>query len=181
MRAADADILIMPGINNSGPDHWQSRWQAKLSTARRVVQRDWDSPSHESWVETIEREVARCTRPVVCVTHSLGGVALIFAAPRIADNVAGAFIVAPPSEGAMRERGADPALLPFPRRPLPFPSLFVASRDDPYATLEYSRQLALDLGSQFIDAGAAGHINVESGHGPWPEGSIHFAAFVSKL
>jgi hypothetical protein len=181
MRAADADILILPGIGNSGPDHWQSRWQANLSTARRVIQRDWDAPTRASWVETIEREIARCVRPAVCVTHSLGGVALLFAAPHIAENVAGAFIVAPPSEETLRERGADPAFLPFPRQRLPFPSLFVASRDDPYATFDSSRRLALDLGSQFVDAGSAGHINVESGHGPWPEGSIHFAAFVSKL
>ena len=59
--------------------------------------------------------------------------------------------------------------------------MLVASSDDPYATIEFSREFARDLGAQFVDAGAAGHINVESGHGPWPEGSIHFAAFVSKL
>jgi hypothetical protein len=181
MRAADADILFVPGIGDSGPEHWQSRWQARLSTARRVIQRDWDAPTRASWVETIEREVARCVRPVVCVTHSLGGVALIFAAPRIAENVAGAFIVAPPSEETLREMNSDPAFLPYPRQPLPFPAMFVASRDDPYATMESSRELARDLGAEFVDAGAAGHINVESGHGPWPEGSIRFAVFVSRL
>jgi predicted alpha/beta hydrolase family esterase len=44
MKAADADILIVPGVNGSGPDHWQTRWERKLSTARRVEQADWDSP-----------------------------------------------------------------------------------------------------------------------------------------
>jgi predicted alpha/beta hydrolase family esterase len=34
---------------------------------------------------------------------------------------------------------------------------------------------------RFIDAGAAGHINVDSGHGPWPEGSLAFANFMAKL
>jgi hypothetical protein len=181
MRVADADILFVPGIGDSGPEHWQSRWQERLSTARRVIQRDWNKPSRQAWVESIEREVERCARPVVCVTHSLGGVALIFAAPQIAANVAGAFIVAPPSENILREMRSDPAFLPYPREPLPFPAIFVASRNDPYATMEYSRELARDLGAEFIDAGAAGHINVESGHGPWPEGSIRFAAFVSRL
>lgn len=180
MRAADADILFAPGIGDSGPDHWQSRWQGRLSTARRIVQRDWNTPSAK-WIETVEHEIERCIRPVVCVTHSLGGVALIFAAPRVAEKVAGAFIVAPPSEDTLRKMKSDPAFLPFPRRPLPFPAMFVASSDDPYATIELSREFARDLGAEFIEAGAAGHLNVESGHGPWPEGSIHFAAFVSKL
>lgn len=182
MRAADADILILPGLSNSGPDHWQSRWETRLSTAQRVVQRDWDAPLRAEWVETIEREVAKRQRPVVCVSHSLGGIALILAAPRIGAKVAGAFIVAPPSEEAVaRLSSIDPAFLPFPRRPLPFPSVVVASSDDPYADIAFSREFAASLGAQFIDAGAAGHINAESGRGPWPEGSIAFANFVAKL
>lgn len=181
MRAADADILILPGMSGSGPEHWQSRWEKKLSTARRVVQRDWDAPMRAEWVETIEQEIARRARPVICVTHSLGGIALIHAAPRIGDRVAGVFIVAPPSENAPRPASLDPSFLPFPRQRLPFPAIFVASANDPWAPIAFSRAFARDLGAQFIDAGASGHINIDSGHGPWPEGSIAFANFVSKL
>jgi predicted alpha/beta hydrolase family esterase len=32
-----------------------------------------------------------------------------------------------------------------------------------------------------IDAGEAGHINADSGHGPWPEGTMVFAKFLSQL
>jgi uncharacterized protein len=181
MRVADADILMIPGLSNSGRDHWQSRWQDKLSTARRIVQRDWENPSRVEWAETIEREIERCAKPVICVTHSLGGVAFLFAAPRVADAIAGAFIVAPPSEEKLRELNLDPGFTPIPREVLPFPAIFVASRNDPYASFDQSQKLARDLGAEFVDAGESGHINVDSGHGPWPEGSIRFAAFVSKL
>lgn len=182
MRAAEADILIVPGLGNSGPDHWQTRWQSKLSTAHRVVQKDWDAPRLADWTGAIEREVALATRPVVCVAHSLGVIALIHAAARIEDKVVGAFLVAPPSESVVGEFPAiDRAFLPYPRKRLPFSTILVASADDPYGDASFSRTLAKDLGAEFVDAGAAGHINVDSGHGPWPEGSMRFAAFVSKL
>jgi predicted alpha/beta hydrolase family esterase len=182
MRAADADILIIPGLSNSGPDHWQSRWQRRLSTARRIEQQDWDAPQRDAWVETIAGEIAACRRPVICVAHSLGVVALLHAAERCGDRIAGAFLAAPPSESVTRELPAvDGGFLPYPRRRLAFPALLVGSRDDPYAEPEFAARLAADLGARFVDAGAAGHITVASGHGPWPEGSLTFAPFVASL
>ena len=182
MRAADADILIVPGLSNSGPEHWQSRWEKKLSTARRVTQRDWERPARAEWEDAIAREILACARPVVVVAHSLGVIAFLHVAPRVADRIAGAFLVAPPSEQAMREMPqVDAAFLPAPRAPLPFPAALVGGNNDPYADLLFARGLAKNIGAQFIDAGAAGHINVESGHGPWPEGSLAFAHFLAKL
>ncbi len=182
MRAADADILIIPGLSNSGPDHWQSRWQQRLSTARRVMQQDWDAPKRDAWVETIAREVAAAKRPVVCVAHSLGVVALLHAAQQAGDKIAGAFLVAPPSEAVTRELPAvDSAFVPYPRRRLPFPAVLIGGGDDPYAEPGFAKQLAADIGARFVDAGAVGHINVDSGHGPWPEGSMSFAHFIAKL
>ena len=182
MRAAEADILIIPGYLNSGPEHWQSRWEKKLSTARRVIQRDWAKPTRDEWAETIAREVLAATRPPVLVTHSLGGIAALHAAQQLREKIAGAFIVGPPSEQVIREMPAvDRAFLPVPRARLPFPAVIIGSNDDPYADLLFARRLAEDLGARFIDAGAAGHINVDSGHGPWPEGSLAFAHFLAKL
>ncbi|MGO7207173.1 alpha/beta hydrolase, partial [Rhizobium ruizarguesonis] len=57
MKASDADILIIPGYTNSGPGHWQSRWEAKLSTARRVEQAEWTKPVREDWIARIAEEV----------------------------------------------------------------------------------------------------------------------------
>jgi hypothetical protein len=182
MRAAEANILIIPGYLDSGPEHWQSRWEKKLSTARRVVQRDFARPDRVEWVETIRREILNSEKPAVLVAHSLGTIAALYAAQQLRERIAGAFLVAPPSETVLRELpGVDKAFLPIPRSPLPFPAVVVASGNDPYAEALFARRLAEDIGAHFIDAGGAGHINVDSGHGPWPEGSLAFAHFMAKL
>jgi predicted alpha/beta hydrolase family esterase len=94
----------------------------------------------------------------------------------------GAFIVAPPAEHALRGLiGIDEAFNPVTRDPLPFPSLLIASSNDPCATLEESADMALSWGAHLVEAGEAGHINTDSGHGPWPEGMLRFAGFLSRL
>ncbi len=182
MRAADADILIVPGWDNSPPDHWQSRWQQKLSSARRVEQRDFGRPVLGEWRAAIERAVEDCARPVVIVAHSLGVLATLHAAARVGDKIAGAFLVAPPSERAIRETPQiDAAFLPYPRSRLPFKATLVGSDDDPFAEPGFARELAEAIGATYLDAGASGHIHVDSGHGPWPEGSMAFAHFLAGL
>jgi len=181
MRAAEADILMLPGLHDSEPEHWQCRWRQKLSTARKVEQDDWGAPKLDRWQATIERAIAESERPVVAVAHSLGVIALLHAAAARGDKIAGAFLVAPPCEEAIRGLPVDPLFLPIPRRRLPFPAVLVGAADDPYAPAPFAQNLAADLGATFLDAGASGHINVASGHGPWPEGSIAFARFIAGL
>lgn len=182
MKSSDADILMILGYTNSGPDHWQSRWQSRLSTARRVEQAEWSKPVREDWVARLVEEVNRSTRPVVLVAHSLGVPTLIHAVPHIADKVAGAFLVAPPdvANPAIRPRHLM-TFGPYPREPLPFPSLTVASRNDPFGTFEHADDIANAWGSLLVDAGESGHLNAESGHGPWPEGTMVFAQFLNRL
>ncbi|KAJ34083.1 alpha/beta hydrolase, partial [Agrobacterium tumefaciens] len=96
MKVSEADILIVPGYTNSGPDHWQSRWERKLSTARRVEQAEWSKPVKEDWVARLVEEVNASTRPVVLVAHSLGVPTVIHALPEIGKKVSGALLVAPP-------------------------------------------------------------------------------------
>lgn len=182
MKAKDADILIIPGYTNSGPDHWQSRWEAKLSTARRVEQAEWSKPVREDWTARVAETVNASTRPVILVGHSLGVAAAVQAVPDFRNSVAGAFLVALPDV-------ANPAIRPkhlmtfgpYPRDPLPFPSIVVASRNDPYCPFDVAEDVAGAWGALFVDAGEAGHLNAESGYGPWPEGSMAFAKFVSRL
>jgi uncharacterized protein len=181
MRVSDVDILIIPGLGGSGPDHWQSRWQARLSTARRVEQDDWQSTSRSNWVGRIVGESRSSTRPTILVAHSLGVIAVAHAAPALAGVVA-AFLVAPfdwERPGLIPDLDHDFA--PIPRDPLPFPTVLVASRNDPFCEIGRASDFAEAWGSDFVDAGDAGHINVESGHGPWPEGLMRFAGFLSKL
>jgi predicted alpha/beta hydrolase family esterase len=59
---------------------------------------------------------------------------------------------------------------PLPLTPLPFPSIVVCSRTDPYIDFARGAHFAAAWGSRLVDAGDAGHVNADSGHGHWPEG-----------
>jgi uncharacterized protein len=183
MRSSEADILIIPGLGNSGTGHWQTRWEAKLSSARRVELDDWDAPRRDAWVDRIVTAVEEAERPVVIIAHSLGCIAVAHAAAGFPPGrVKGALLVAPASARSIEEVEAiDPAFAPIPIDPLPFPSLLVASRTDPLTSFAEAEEIAGLWGSLLLDAGDAGHLNVESGHGPWPEGLMRFAAFLARL
>ena len=176
MRVADLDLLFVPDSGVLSPDHWIERWSGKLSTAQRV---EADDPA-----QTVARLVAkaqRATRPVVLIGHSTGAVAAALAAPDLdATKVRGAFLVAPPdgSTLSLLDAGVWPAA---PSARLPFASVLVASRTDPWALLAQSETLAQAWGAEFIDAGDAGRLDAESGHGPWPDGLLKLAAFLKKL
>ena len=187
MRASETGILVIPGLGGSGPDHWQSRWEAKIPAVRRVVQADWEKPELAAWRDRIVEEVERAARPVILVAHSLGVLAAAHAAPFLAKGetsgkVKGSFLVAPPSVEVLSGLDAlDPAFLALPGEPLPFPALVIASRNDSLAPFADSEALAKMLGAELLDAGFSGHINIESGHGPWPEGVMRFAGFLKTL
>jgi len=181
MRSADADILFVAGLNGSGEDHWQTRWRPRLPHARLVEQADWDHPSREAWVGALVDAVTSANRPVVLIAHSLGVTTVAHAAPRLAGaDIRGAFLVAPPSDKALAAAAGD-QWPPTPSQPLPFPSMLVASRSDPYGPHSFAEEKALQWGSRLVDAGEAGHINAESGHGPWPEGLVRLAGFLRGL
>jgi uncharacterized protein len=187
MKSSETDILVIPGYNGSGPTHWQARMLAKLSTARIVVQQNWNYPSLDDAIGEIVNTVENAARPIVFVAHSAGNVLVAHAMPTLlqcglADRVKGGFLVAVPSEVALAELpNIDPAFAAVPRAPLPFPSVVVASSNDPHASLEQSADIALAWGAKLLEAGEQGHINEASGHGPWPEGMMSFAGFLSKL
>lgn len=193
MRISDVDLLIVPGWMNSGPDHWQSRWEAKLSSARRVAMPDFDRPVCEDWTRALVTAVLASARPVIFAAHSLGVSTIVHAASRLPkDHVAGAFLVAPPDLDAPRalepllkegsERAAMPdGFAPAPRGRLLFPSIVVASRTDPYCDFARAGEMAGDWGAELVDAGDAGHINAASGYGPWPDGVLRLASFLRGL
>jgi hypothetical protein len=182
MRISDTDILIVPGLGNSGQNHWQRRWADRFKTATIVEQLDWDYPELEPWVDKIERAVIMSTRPVVIIAHSLGVSAIVHAAQRFKDTkVRGAFLVAPPDlDNANVPKETQP-FAPVPTDPLPFPSLLVASTNDSFCSVERAAEFAIGWGSDFHQAGDAGHINTASGHGPWPEGLLMFTRLMQRL
>jgi predicted alpha/beta hydrolase family esterase len=169
--AASPPVLIVPGLNNSGPTHWQSCWERTLPEAERVEQADWDRPALAEWTANLVEAVRRRSGAIL-VAHSLG-CALVahLAALRGRRGIAGALLVAPAD---VNRNGPAGRLLegfgPMPRGPLPFPTTVVASRDDPYVRFDLAAAFARSWGARLVDLGFAGHINVDSGFGPWPEG-----------
>ena len=167
-------LLIVPGIDDSGPGHWQSIWERERDDCRRVDLGNWDRPHRNSWVNKINVAVLESDRPVVLVAHSLGCHAVawwnLLERPGAGGKVIGALLVAPPT---VENRLADSrlsAFAPLAREKLPFPSILAASRNDPYASYGHSRKMARLWGSRLVDAGWLGHINAESNVGNWPFG-----------
>lgn len=191
MRTSNVDILIVPGWSNSGPDHWQSRWQRNLKTARRVEQTDWLAPERDAWVARVVEEVARATRPAVLVAHSLGVATVLHAAPMLdLRRLAGAFMIAPSDLDARaswpRDEGQDweaiaGSFAPMPTARLPFPARVIASSDDAFCSIERAQALGAMWGADVSILAKAGHINTASGHGPWPEGLLSFGLFLRSL
>ncbi|MDX2258288.1 MAG: alpha/beta hydrolase [Hyphomicrobiaceae bacterium] len=190
MRAADVELLIVPGWSGSGPDHWQSRWARHFQTARVVEQEDWFAPDLESWTQRLMEAVGQAARPVILIGHSLGVATIVHAARALPpEKVAGAFLVAPADvDNAARwpvTQGytfdASTGFAPLPRGPIPFPAVLVASGSDPYCSLGRARELASAWGAALVEAGDLGHINVASGHGPWPEGILRLGFFLQAL
>ena len=183
MKISEADILIAPGLGNSGPDHWQRRWAERMRTARVIEQNDWGNPSLADWVDRIHREIMLSTRPVVLIGHSLGVSAIVHTAQlRLKDTkVRGAFLVSPPDLERMDMPTEIHNFRNVPTDPLPFPSIVVGSNSDPYGRYEVLQGFAADWGADFQSAGDAGHINADSGHGPWPEGLLLFAELMKRV
>jgi len=163
-------VLILPGLYDSGPDHWQSHWERTLPDVARVTQRDWETPDRDEWVATLERAVAEHGPNVVLVGHSTGCALIAFWAASTSRSVRGALIVAPSDTEAASYPKGPTGWTPMPMARLPFPSIVVASTDDEYATIERARRFADAWSSIFVNIGPAGHINSASGLGEWPLG-----------
>ncbi|MFA9441726.1 RBBP9/YdeN family alpha/beta hydrolase [Uliginosibacterium sp. sgz301328] len=157
-------VLIVPGLHGSGPQHWQSWFESQLPGAVRVEQSDWETPYLPRWAGAVRRELDRANGHVWIVAHSFGCLASAHAAWDFRDRIAGVMFVAPadPDKFGVREM--------LPDQHLGFPSVVVASTNDPWVRLMKAAYLAERWGSHFINVGAAGHINIDSGFGPWPEG-----------
>lgn len=183
---SDPAILVVPGLFNSGPGHWQTIWEAELPHCRRADLGNWNHPHRNSWVSNLGAAIARIDGPVILAAHSLGCHAVAWWAAlecqQWSEKIVGALLVAPPDVDA-DTHSLDGRLLgfaPSPKALLPFPSIVVASRDDPYISYERARQLAQQWGSQFADAGQVGHINADSGLGDWHFGQFLLSRFAAR-
>ena len=181
---AEFDILVLAGIYNSGPDHWQSHWEAAFPNMRRVQQDDWDRPIYADWARCLSEVVDRCTKPVLLIAHSLGtSLVMRWAHTAKTKAVAGAFLVAP-SDQDVFENGPDPPMRgfsPMLLQSLPFPSMVLASRNDECVSFERAQTFAKAWGSYFVDVGALGHIGEAAKIGLWPHGLVWLGQFIGSL
>ena len=164
-------VFIVPGIGNSGPEHWQSLWHDAHPQWRRLVVNDWDRVECDDWVSSIDQQIGPRSTDTVVVAHSLGCLAVAHWAARTGARVRGALFVAVPDP----ETSAFPKLeatgfAPLPLTRLAFPSVVVSSSNDPYGSEDHAQACAAAWGSEWIDAGARGHLNALSGLGEWAEG-----------
>jgi uncharacterized protein len=161
-------ILIVPGLNDSGPGHWQSWFETQLPDTVRVNQPDWGLPNLDAWAANVTAAIDASPTPPIVIAHSFGVLATVRARPRAGKRIAAAMLVAP----------ADPDVFGYarlmPRLPLPYPSVLVASQTDPWLSFGNAAIWAGHWASRFIDHGNVAHINVDSGHGPWPDGLAIF-------
>lgn len=170
--------LVIPGFHGSGPAHWQTWFETQVPEARRVRRIDWDEPVLARWAGAVRQEIDAAHGPVWLVAHSFGCLAAVVAAAERPERVAGALLVAPADPARFSSIGVrdehDPAgdtLAPWiPATPLGFPSILVASGNDPWVKLANATHWAERWGSRLLNIGHQGHINSESGYGPWPAG-----------
>ena len=163
----DQHILIVPGIGNSGPLHWQTLWQAAHPGWQRLSVPDWERVDCADWVAAL---AAQAPPGGILVAHSLGCLAVAHwaaaAARAGAPPIRGALLVAVPDPHGPAFPAAAAGFAPLPLQRLPFPTNIAASSNDPYGSLAHARV----WGSEMVDMGPQGHLNAASMLGDWPAG-----------
>jgi uncharacterized protein len=173
-------VLILPGINSSGPKHWQTYWEKAHPEFRRVDEQDWEHPVCAEWVATLEAAVKNSGPETVLVAHSLAVLQVAHWARQTRLKVQSAFLVAPPDPDQDEFPRSAVGFSPVPLKKLGFPSLLVSSTNDPYADLEFNQRCARAWESDLVNIGPKGHINADSGLKDWPEGFHLFQSLIKK-
>ncbi len=178
-------VLIVPGLRDDMPGHWQQLLAARLERVVSVPPMGRTDLGCERRVAAVEAAAQSVDGPLLIVAHSAGCITVAHWARRTRRVVHGALLAAPPDfETPMPEGYPTPAQLaasgwlPLPRARLPFGrSVVAASRNDPLARFSRSAQLAEAWGAELVDLGEAGHLNPASGHGEWPQALELIATF----
>jgi predicted alpha/beta hydrolase family esterase len=163
-------VLLVPGIGNSGPDHWQSLWERTRPDVVRVMQRDWENPVCDEWVETLHQAVARAASAPILVGHSLGCLAIAHWAARYDRPCFAALLVAIPDPRGPAFPAAASGFASVPAALRKHRVTVVSSNDDPYTTPSYTAEQVAAWDAEHLCLLGCGHINAASGLGDWPVG-----------
>ncbi len=163
-RSDTPRLLIIPGLHDSGPAHWQTWLEQQYRDAHRVRQRDFSQPELERWSDRIQTRLDHAGEGAwIAVAHSFGCLALAHFLQRHPDApIREALLVAPaePDKFGLSER--------LPHQRLPCPTALIASQNDPWMSAASALRWATRWGSSYSNLGLVGHINAESGFGPFP-------------
>ena len=179
----ETNLLLLPGLGNSGEKHWQTFWHEKFKNSKRIIQDNWDEPIREDWIARLKEEVQKLKGPTILVAHSLAvSLVLHWASSNNDKNIVGALLVAPVDVDSPEH---TPEIIrnfsPMPIIKLPFPSIVVASENDPYASFERKKYFAEQWGSDFVNVGQQGHINSDSDLKYWEEGQLILQQLIAKV
>lgn len=165
-----SNYFLVPGLGNSGPQHWQTWLETQHTGFTRIQQEEWDAPDCATWIAQIDRTLSNHDlSEIILLGHSLGCATIAHWAATYRRKIKGALLVGPSDLEAPVYTFPNTGFDPFPIAPIHFKSIVVASSNDPWVSPERAKYFAKNWGSELIDIGPAGHINAESGHGPWPQ------------
>ena len=168
-------IVIVPGLRDHVPDHWQTLLPGRLERTRTVPPLERDKLSRASRVEALDDVVNSIDGPIVLVAHSAGVITTVHWAQQSSRRIEGALLATPvdmehtlpqgyPTISELDAGGWNPT----PRRRLPFPSIVAASSNDPLASPRRVSGMAEAWGSRLVPLGEVGHLNPAAGYGYWP-------------
>jgi predicted alpha/beta hydrolase family esterase len=170
-------FLILHGWQGSGPDHWQTWLAQRLAAAGEHVRfpelPDPEYPDASEWAAAIRSELDAMEPERTVVCHSLACLLWAREAATIAASgpVDRVLLVAPPCPVTpipgvrdLYPTQLDPAAVARSART----TLVVGSDRDPYCPAGHERSFARPLSLPIEVLEGAGHINPESGFGPWP-------------
>jgi uncharacterized protein len=166
----NSTIFLLPGLYNSGPQHWQTHWETEYGLIR-IDQKDWETPVCEDWINTIDATTSQQNlSDVILIGHSLACCTVVHWANKFNRKIKGALLVGPSDVDAPSYPTGTTGFMPMPLNKLPFPSIVVASNNDEYVSIERAKYFANCWGSEFNNIGDYGHINSASNLGLWPQG-----------
>lgn len=165
------NFFIVPGYGNSGPEHWQTFFEKSGNNFQRINQQDWNTPHCSDWISTIDKAIATYDlSTVVLIGHSLGCSTVAHWAKRFNKKIKGALLVAPSDVEDPKYTFPTTGFAPIPLQKINFKTIVVASSNDQWVSLERATYFAEHWGSDLINIGDAGHVNVASGFGRWDKG-----------
>jgi uncharacterized protein len=165
------NYFIVPGLGNSGLEHWQTFFEKSGGNFKRIEQQEWDAPSCKDWIEAIDKAIEGYDpSTVILIAHSLGCCTVAHWAATFNKKIKGALLVAPSDIESPAYTFTSTGFTPIPLNKINFKTIVVASDNDEWVSIDRAKLFANNWGSAFICIGNAGHINTVAGYGEWIEG-----------